>query len=193
MPLSFLFDSLTSAVLRGSSGDAEQHRACKGGPKAPSRREEVSTRFIGTIQFGANFPAAFQRKASFVFTSRLGSRWCKSADHRRTRVRVATQTTPRGLLFSRLISSSLLIPILLPCYVVPLPPFMFRLELDRTQLYFTAFQPPSLRWSTISPSRTKNPGTFSTTGTYCFPHTPPLQTGFSCHCWQLSADVLAEV
>lgn len=83
-----------------------------------------------------------------------------------------------GLLFSLLISSNLLIPILKPGYVVPLPPFMCRPELDKTQLYFTAFQPPAVHWSSISVAFSlslhgqKNLVTSSTTGTYCYTHTP---------------------
>lgn len=86
-----------------------------------------------------------------------------------------------GLLFSLLISSNLLIPILKPCYVVPLPPFMCRPELDKTQLYFTAFQPPAVHWSSISVAFTlslhgqKNSVTSSTTGTYCYTPTRKVQ------------------
>lgn len=82
-----------------------------------------------------------------------------------------------GLLFSLLISSNLLIPILKPCHVVLLPPFMCCPELDRTQLYFTAFQPPAVHWSSISAFTLslltqRNPVTSSTMATYCYKHTP---------------------
>lgn len=75
-----------------------------------------------------------------------------------------------GLLFSLLISSNLLIPILKPRHVVPPPPFMCRPERDKTRLYFTAFQPPAVHWSSISFAFTlslhgqKNSVTSSTTG-----------------------------
>lgn len=57
---------------------------------------------------------------------------------------------------------------------------MCRLELDKTQLYFTAFQPPAVHWSSTSSALTSSPPpagqkysvTSSTTGTYCYMHTP---------------------
>lgn len=41
--------------------------------------------------------------------------------------------------------------------MVPPPPFMWRPELDKSQLYFTAFQPPAVHWSSISLALTSSP------------------------------------
>lgn len=157
VPLSFPFDSPTSAVLEAPLETANTTRIVMGESSITITTmvaAAVHTRLISVIPFGILWLFAVHLRLSAAAApvqtrgphARRGQR---ESRERRWKSEGGYTDDAGGLLFSLLISSNLLIQILKPCYVVPPPPFMCRPELDKTQLYFTAFQPPAVHWSSI--------------------------------------------
>lgn len=154
VPLSFLLGSLTSAVL-----DALLETQNKGGKlhHGAHRFKPVSLVWSSLVLIFGCISAwcSIHLRVSAVFTLVQTHRPQAQRGLPRSRQRQGKHEggytdDAGGLLFSLLISSNLLIPILKPCHVVLLPPFMCRPKRDKTRLYFTAFQPPAVHWSSIS-------------------------------------------